>query len=80
MSAWVELLNGGILATAGALLMRYILIAIIVIWSLRADEAGRKHALALVRLLRAERTRVGWFGLHRARPSGLDPPSNETRR
>ena len=36
-------------------LMRMLLIAIVVVWSFRADEAGREHALAVLRLLGASK-------------------------
>jgi hypothetical protein len=40
---------------AAALVLRWLLIAVVVLWSLRTDEKGRKHALGLLRLLGAGR-------------------------
>jgi hypothetical protein len=37
--------------------VRAILQGIVVVWSLRADEAGRRHALAILRLLRFSQPR-----------------------
>jgi len=53
------LLQAGTLAGlsgATVLVLRAITQLIIVLWSLRTDDTGRKHALALLRLLRAGRT------------------------
>jgi hypothetical protein len=38
-----------------ALAVRYVTQLIIVLWSLRADEAGRKHAIRLLELLHGKR-------------------------
>jgi hypothetical protein len=38
-----------------AMAVRYVTQLIIVLWSLRADEAGRKHAIRLLELLRSKR-------------------------
>jgi hypothetical protein len=35
--------------------LRYVIQLIVVVWSLRADEDGRKHALRLLLALRGER-------------------------
>ena len=41
---------------AGAVLaLRYLTQLIVVVWSLRADEQGRKHALQLLELLHGRR-------------------------
>lgn len=54
MESWIiALLSAGV-GTGVALLVREWLIARVTIWSLTADDAGRKHALALLRLLRAQ--------------------------
>lgn len=36
----------------GIATLRFLLLAAVVVWSLRADNAGRAHARAIVRLLR----------------------------
>jgi hypothetical protein len=43
------------------MLLRFVLQAVIAIWSLRADKAGRAHALDLLRTLRfrSEKARGG---------------------
>lgn len=68
MATWVELLKSSMLAAMAAGLLRYALVATIVIWSFKADPAGKRHALALLRLLRAQR----WIG--RDRRSAQDKP------
>ena len=45
----------GLVATT--LAVRYLTQLIIVLWSLRADEAGRKHAIRLLELLHGKRAR-----------------------
>ncbi|MGW3994335.1 hypothetical protein [Amycolatopsis sp. NPDC004772] len=45
----------GATAAAAVVVLRYVTQLIVVIWSLRADEAGRKHAVALLRLLRGDK-------------------------
>jgi hypothetical protein len=54
MSNWYEPLQntGPLLGVSFAL--RELLIIAISIWSLRANAAGRKHALALLRLLKVQ--------------------------
>jgi hypothetical protein len=47
----------GGLATAVLLGVRLLLVVVISLWSLRADESGRAHALALLRVLRFRRPR-----------------------
>jgi hypothetical protein len=42
---------GGIVA-AVLFVVRFALIAVIALWSLKADRAGRTHALALLRTIR----------------------------
>lgn len=37
--------------------VRSLLQGIVVVWSLRADDAGRRHALAILRLLRFSQPR-----------------------
>jgi hypothetical protein len=52
VGSWIApgLIAGAVvLATVG---VRLALQFIVVVWSLRADAAGRRHALALLRLLR----------------------------
>lgn len=44
---------GGFVGTA--LVLRYLVQYTVVIWSLRADERGRKHALRVLALLRGRR-------------------------
>ena len=50
-----ELLGTGVIGVAAAMIVRHALVAIIVIWSLKADDKGRKHALAVLRVLRSGR-------------------------
>jgi predicted lysophospholipase L1 biosynthesis ABC-type transport system permease subunit len=57
-----ELLQAGVVAglsTAVVLVLRAITVLVIVVWSLRTNEAGRKHALALLRVLGANRSVTG---------------------
>jgi hypothetical protein len=50
------LVQGGGAVTAISLAVlfvgRFLLLAVVVLWSLKADEKGRRHALALLRLLK----------------------------
>lgn len=46
---------------AATLILRWLLIAVVVLWSLRTDEKGRKHALGLLHLLGAKH-RIGLAG------------------
>jgi thioredoxin reductase len=44
--------GGGVAGLFAALaILRFALQAVVVIWSLRADRAGRTHALAVLRML-----------------------------
>jgi hypothetical protein len=43
----------GIVGTA--LVVRYVTQLIVIVWSLRADEPGRRHAIRLLELLRGTR-------------------------
>lgn len=53
-------------AAAGTMAFRWFLIGVVVLWSLRANERGRTHALKLLRLLGAGH-RIGLAG-HPATP------------
>jgi hypothetical protein len=45
--------GGGVAGLFVALaILRFALQALVVVWSLRADKAGRSHALAVLRMLR----------------------------
>jgi hypothetical protein len=48
---------GAVVGACGALTfaMRGVAELMVILWSLRADEAGRKHALALLRILTKRR-------------------------
>ena len=52
MSTWVALLQRGALVAVVAVVLRFILVLVIVLWSLRADEAGQRHARKVLRILR----------------------------
>ncbi len=54
MAGWQDALQNAAMLTGGAFAARELLIIGIVLWSLRADEAGRKHALALLKVLRVQ--------------------------
>jgi hypothetical protein len=54
MATWVDALQSAGLLTGSAFALRELLIAGVTIWSLRADEKGRKHALALLKILRVQ--------------------------
>jgi len=45
------------IAGCAGLTVRYVTQLIVVVWSLRADEDGRRHALRLLSALRGERSR-----------------------
>ena len=44
---------GGVVGAA--MVLRYLMQLMVVIWSLRADERGRKHAVRILALLRGRR-------------------------
>ncbi|CAM4198222.1 hypothetical protein KIPE111705_44705 [Kibdelosporangium persicum] len=53
MGTEIVQLSGIVGATATAVVvLRYLIQLIVVVWSLRADEAGRRHAIRLLELLR----------------------------
>jgi hypothetical protein len=52
MPSWVVALLSVGTGTGAALVVRAWLIAKVSIWSLTADEDGRRHALALLRILK----------------------------
>ena len=52
MGTWIALLQHGVFAVVVTVAMREGPIVVVVLWSLKANEDGRKHALALLRLLR----------------------------
>jgi hypothetical protein len=41
----------GAVTAAAVMVLRYITLLIVVVWSLRANAAGRKHAVELLKLL-----------------------------
>jgi hypothetical protein len=48
------LLHAGLVvgaAGAAVAVLRYVTQLVVVVWSLRADDAGRKHAVAVLRVL-----------------------------
>jgi len=49
---WYEFLTNAAFLAGSAFALRELLIAVISLWSLRADDRGRKHALALLKALR----------------------------
>ena len=50
-----ELVQISALVGCAGVALRYTVQLIVVVWSLRTDEAGRKHALRVLRVLRGER-------------------------
>jgi hypothetical protein len=73
MGTWATLLERGALVGIAALILRYALTWTVVLWSLRTDEPGRRHALAVLRLLHPR--------LHRrqdaAEPSEREAPDGD---
>lgn len=63
------------LITAGLLGLRELTITVVVFWSMRANKAGREHALALLKILRAERRRslLSLRGPDAGKPPGSEP-------
>jgi hypothetical protein len=49
-----ELVQISALVGCAGVALRYTIQLIVVIWSLRADENGRRHALRVLRILRVE--------------------------
>ena len=56
MSSDVALVGG---VAGAAFALRYVAEIVVIIWSLRTDEEGRKHAIRLLELLRGGRGRRG---------------------
>ena len=54
MATWVDALRSAALFTGVSFAARELLMAVISLWSLKADEKGRAHALKLLRLLRIQ--------------------------
>jgi hypothetical protein len=54
MDTWVDALQNVAFFTGVSFAARELLVAAISLWSLRADEKGRAHALKLLRLLRVQ--------------------------
>jgi hypothetical protein len=50
-----ELVQISALVGCAGVTLRYTIQFIVVVWSLRADEAGRRHALRVLQVLRGER-------------------------
>ncbi|WP_168211231.1 hypothetical protein [Actinosynnema sp. ALI-1.44] len=40
-----------------AVALRYVALFVVIVWSLRADEKGRRHAIRVLELLSSKRTR-----------------------
>jgi hypothetical protein len=54
MINWIVIVS---VITASAFALRGVAEFVVIIWSLRADEKGRKHALVLLQQLRSRRER-----------------------
>jgi hypothetical protein len=54
-----ELVQISALVGCAGVALRYLVQLIVVVWSLKANEAGRKHALRVLRVLRGEQPKRG---------------------
>lgn len=72
MAEWLPAVTQAGFVTAVAVLLRSALIWVVTLWSLRADDKGRKHALTLIRLLRPT---LRWMHERPSDPAQRDEPA-----
>lgn len=82
MATLVDVMAGGAAILAIALLVRLVrlgLVAYVVLWSLRAEEGDRRHALSLIELLLRRRLPPDREASTAESPKAVDGPTDRSR-